>query len=76
VVKRQVHCNGSVSVYHRNRYVGKPYIGTRVYVSLGPTGPTWVFADEAGRQLRTHPADELAAERIRSLSVTCRKSKR
>jgi transposase len=76
VVKRQVDCNGSVSVYHRSRYVGKPYIGTAVYVSLDPTGPTWVFADAAGNQLRTHPADELAAERIRSLSVACRKGKR
>jgi transposase len=76
VVQRQVDCNGSVSVYHRGRYVGKPHIGKQVYVSLDPTGPTWVIADEAGRQLRTHPADELAAERIRSLSVTCRKGKR
>jgi len=72
-VKRQVDCNGSVSVYHRHRYVGKPHVGRQVYVSLDPTGPTWVIADEAGRQLRTHPADELAAERIRGLSVGCRR---
>jgi hypothetical protein len=76
VVQRQVDCNGTVSVYHRNRYVGKPYIGTQVYVSLDPTGPTWVIADAAGTQLRTHPAEELAADRIRSLSVACRKGKR
>jgi hypothetical protein len=76
VVQRQVDCNGTVSVYNRNRYVGKPYIGTQVYVSLDPTGPTWVIADAAGNQLRTHPAEELAAERIRSLSVACRKGKR
>jgi hypothetical protein len=75
VVPRQVDCTGSVSLYHRGRYVGKPYIGTRVYVSLDPTGPTWVIADQSGRQLRTHTADELTAERIRSLSVTCRKGK-
>jgi len=76
VVKRQVDCNGSVSVYHRSRYVGKPHIGKQVYVSLDPTGPTWVIADEAGRQLRTHAADELAAERVRGLSVACRKGRR
>src|SRR4051794_3507508 len=75
VVKRQVDCTGSVSVYNRGRYVGKAYIGTQVYVSLDPTGPTWVIADEQGRQLRTHPADELAAERVRGLTVTCRKSR-
>jgi transposase len=76
VVKRRVDCTGCVSVYNRGRYVGKPYIGTQVYVSLDPTGPTWVIADEAGRQLRTHAAEELAGERIRSLSVACRKGKR
>jgi hypothetical protein len=75
VVKRQVDCTGSVSVYNRGRYVGKRYIGTQVYVSLDPTGPTWVIADEQGRQLRTHAAEELAAERVRSLTVTARKSR-
>jgi transposase len=75
VVQRQVDCNGSVTVYSRHRYVGKPFIGTQVYVSLDPTGPTWVIADAAGRQLRTHPADELAAERICSLTVSGRPGK-
>ena len=75
VVQRQVDCTGSVSVYHRTRYVGKPYIGKKVYVSLDPSGPTWVFADAAGNELRTHAADELTADRIRSLSVTGRKGK-
>lgn len=73
VVRRHVDASGSISLYHRTRYVGKPQIGRDVYVSLDPTGPTWVIADETGNELRTHPADELTAERIRSLSVTCRK---
>ena len=64
------------SVYHRTRYVGKPYMGTRVYVSLDPSGPTWVFSDTDGNELRTHVADDLTAERIQSLSVLCRKGKR
>ncbi len=76
VVKRRVDCTGSVSVYHRSRYVGKPYIGTTVYVSLDPTGPTWVVADEAGTELRTHAADELTADRICALAVARRKRKR
>lgn len=76
VVRRQVDCTGSVSVYNRTRYVGKPHIGKAVYVSLDPTGPTWVFADEAGTQLRTHAADELTAERICSLAVGGRKGKK
>jgi hypothetical protein len=76
VVKRQVDCNGCVSIYNRGRYVGKRYVGTQQYVSLDPTGPTWVIAAEDGRQLRTHPAEELAAERIRSLTVCTRKGRR
>lgn len=75
-VKRQVDTNGAVSLYHWSRYVGKPHIGRAVYVSLDPTGPTWVFADERGTELRTHPAEELTAQRIRGLSVGCRKGKR
>ena len=76
VVRRHVDASGSVSLYHRTRYVGKPQIGKYVYVSLDPTGPTWVFADESGREVRTHPADELTAERIRNLSVSSRRGKR
>jgi hypothetical protein len=75
VVKRQVDCTGSISLYHRTRYVGKPYIGTAVYVSLDATGPPWVIADEAGRELRTHAAEELTAERICSWAVAGRKGK-
>jgi len=75
VVPRRVDQSGSVSVYNRTRYVGKPAIGQVVYVSLDPTGPTWVFADAAGRELRTHPADELTADRIRGLTVTGRKTR-
>jgi transposase len=76
VVQRRVDCTGSVSLYHHHRYIGKPHIGRVVYVSLDPTGPTWVFADEAGTELRTHAADELTAERICNLTVTGRQGKR
>ncbi len=76
VVQRLVDCNGNVSVYNRGRYVGKHHIGQRLCVYLDPSGPTWVIADQEGRQLRTHAADELTAQRIRSLSVTNRKGKR
>jgi hypothetical protein len=76
VVPRQVDCNGCASVYNRGRYVGKAHIGKGVFVSLDPSGPTWVIADEKGTQLRTHPAEELTATRIRHLSVTTRKGQR
>jgi transposase len=76
VVRRHVDASGSVSLYHRTRYVGKPQIGKYVYVCLDPSGPTWVFADEGGREVRTHPAEELSSERIRNLSVSRRTGKR
>jgi hypothetical protein len=75
VVRRQVDASGSISLYNRTRYVGKPSIGKAVYISLDPTGPTWVLSDADGNELRTHPANELTPERIRSLTVTCRKGK-
>jgi hypothetical protein len=75
VVIRKVDCTGCVSVYNRGRYVGKPHIGKQVYVTFDPTGPTWVIADAAGCQLRTHPAEELSKERICSLTVTTRKAR-
>jgi len=76
VVKRRVDCTGSVSLYHRTRYVGKAHIGQAVYVSLDPSGPTWVIADEAGTEVRTHRADELTAERICGLAVSRPKGRR
>jgi hypothetical protein len=75
VVPRQVDRTGCVSLYSRGRYVGKRYIGQQVYVSLDPTGPTWVMANTSGCQLRPHAAEELAAERIRSLTVTTREAR-
>ena len=76
VAPRKVDESGSVSIYHRTRYVRKPYKRSTVYVSLDPTGPTWVIADEDGNELRTHSADELTTERICGLSVGCRKGNR
>jgi hypothetical protein len=75
VVARRVDCNGCVSIYHRGLYVGKHHIAKQVYVHLDPSGPTWVVADEEGRQLRTHAARELTGQRICSLSVMTRKGK-
>jgi Homeodomain-like domain len=75
VVARQVDRQGCVSLYHRTRYVGKPHAGKRVYVYLDSSGPSWVVADAAGQQLRTLPAEELTAERIRGLTVGGRKGR-
>lgn len=71
-VPRRVNKNGDVSLYHRAHYVGSMHRGKNIYVMVDPDRVEWVFADEHGQQLRSQPATELQAERIRRLTVTKR----
>lgn len=73
VVPRRVDKNGDVSLYHRPHYVGCMHRGKDIYVMVDPERVEWVFVDAAGRQLRSQPAEELRAERIRGLTVTNRR---
>jgi hypothetical protein len=72
VVPRRVDKNGDVSLYHRPHYVGCMHRGKYIYVMVDPERVEWVFADQQGRQLRSQPAEELQAQRIRGLTVTKR----
>ena len=72
-VRRKVDKNGDVSLYHRPHYVGIRSAGQDVYVMVDPERVEWVFADERNQQLRVQPAEELTAERIRSLNVSKRR---
>lgn len=69
VLSRKVNKNGDVWLYHRSHYVGTIHRGKRVFVMVDPHSGEWLFVDDHGAQLRSRPAEELAAERIRSLSV-------
>jgi hypothetical protein len=71
-VQRRVDKNGNVSLYHRPHYVGCMHQRKEVFVMVDPQRAEWLFVDREGRQLRTQPAEELQAERIRSLTVTNR----
>lgn len=73
LVIHRVDRYGGVSLYHYSRYVGKQYAGQPVYITLDPTGPTWVFSSGDGVQWRTHPATELTKQRIVNLDVSSRK---
>jgi transposase InsO family protein len=73
VVPRRVDKNGDVSLYHRPHYVGSMHRGKALYVMVDPQRVEWVFVDRDGRQLRSQPADELHARRIRGLTVTNRR---
>ena len=72
-VPRRVDENGDVSMYHRPHYVGIMHRGKCIYVMVDPERVEWVFVDQEGRQLRSQPAEELRAERIRSLKVANRR---
>lgn len=73
VIPRRVDKNGDVSLYHRPHYVGCMHRGKDVYVMVDPVRVQWVFADVQGRQLRVQPAEELQAQRIRTLTVANRR---
>jgi hypothetical protein len=66
-VVRGVDSSGKVSLYDRLRYVGVGQTGRRVSVLFDPERREWVFADDAGRQIRSQPAEEIQAEAIRTL---------
>jgi hypothetical protein len=71
-VARKVDTNGNVWMYHRPHYVGSKHRGKVVQVMVDPHTAEWLFADDRGTQLRSQPAQELQAERIRSLTVSKR----
>jgi hypothetical protein len=68
-VPRQVSADGKVSLYDRGLYVGKAWADSQVYVSVDPERQEWVISTTDGQPLRRQPAEELSAERIRSLTV-------
>lgn len=72
-VPRKVDGCGSVSLYSRNRYVGTLHAGKRVWVMFDPQRREWLYSDERGQQLRSHPAEEMCRQRIESLTVTNRR---
>lgn len=75
LVSRQVDHAGHISIYNRNYYLSKQRRGEIVSVMLDPQAPAWVILDTEGRELRTHPAEELTRKRIVSLHVTHRRPK-
>jgi hypothetical protein len=75
LVSRQVDAAGHVSIYNRNYYVGRHHQGKIVTIMLDPEARRWAVLDAEGRELRTHPAEELSRQRIVNLQVTHRRAK-
>lgn len=72
-VTRRVDRTGQVSVYNRNYYVGVVHGGQTIYVMFDAQSREWLFTDRDGKQLRSKPAVEINAERIRTLDLTGKK---
>ena len=70
VLVRRVDGSGTISLYNRNRYVGKALKGQDVYVSLDPIDVEWVYSGPDGVCYHRQKAEELTADRIRSLEVS------
>ena len=73
LMSRQVDQAGKISLYGQNYYVGKQHHGEMVSVMLDSQPCVWVILDAEGRELRTHPAEQLTRQRIISLQVTHRR---
>lgn len=74
VAVRRVSKSGHVTVYDRGRYVGLQYGGAQVLVQYDPDRHEWLIADRDGRELRRHPAPEITAQEI--MTLTFRKPRR
>lgn len=67
---RRADGSGTVSLYNRNRYVGKRLAGRDIFISLDPQAVEWVYAGADGACYRRERAEELTAERVRGLDVS------
>jgi hypothetical protein len=70
VVTRRVDSKGQVSLYGRGHYVGQIHRGKRAYVMYDPNRNEWMFADRAGREMRSLPAEFLSPQSATELRVT------
>jgi hypothetical protein len=71
---RRVSKVGRISLYNRDYPVGRRYARQDVHVRFDPIQRQWVIRNEAGEEIARHSAEELAPERIESLSVSHKKS--
>jgi hypothetical protein len=75
VVTRRVDSKGQVSLYGWGHYVGQIHRGKRAYVMYDPNRNEWLFADRAGREMRSLPAEFLNPQSVMELRVTHRRKR-
>jgi hypothetical protein len=72
-VPRLVDQKGQISIYNRNHYVGRKYGQQPVWLLFNGEACQWVITTEHGTILKEVAAEEVRAERILALEVTCRR---
>jgi hypothetical protein len=72
-VSRKVDQKGQISIYNRNHYVGTKHRQQRVWLLFNAETCEWVIANEHNQILKETAAEEVRAERILALDVTCRR---
>jgi hypothetical protein len=73
-VPRKVSSEGKVSVYERDRHVGRGQAGQRVWVEFAAATRVWRILDQDGRELRCCRAPEISREGIVGLCLGRRRS--
>jgi hypothetical protein len=67
---RRVDTTGRITLYHHPYPVGSAHRGRQVFAGFDPETIAWVIKDEAGAELRRHPAAQISPRRIRNLEVS------
>lgn len=67
---RDVSQRGQISIYGKAYEVGRAYGKQSVWLRFDAATREWVIEDREGEELRRHPAEQITAERIRSLKVS------
>lgn len=75
VVVRRADVSGTVSLYNKNRYVGKALAGRDIFITLDSLTSEWVYANAGGVCYRRQKAEELTTERVTSLIVSNRRER-
>src|SRR5262249_21293469 len=57
---RRVDSRGKVSLYNRPYFVGRMWIGRRVWVGFDPERGEWTFLDKRGHEISRQAAPELS----------------
>jgi hypothetical protein len=71
--RRVVDQVGRISLYNRALGVGRRWAGQTVLVTFDPAAVAWVIQDAQGQELRRHPAPEVSAKRIWTMTVAGRR---